>query len=70
MDKINSDKRIADLTVGELQTLISGSVKAAIDEYFENLEALQGQNYIQSISEAREDYKTGKITNIDDIPIQ
>jgi len=67
MDKINSDKRIADLTVGELQTLISGSVKTAIDEYFEDLEALKGQNYIQSIKEAREDYKSGKITNIDDI---
>jgi len=49
--------KISDLTVDELKNLISGTVQETIEDYLEDIKALSSKNYIDSIKEAREDYK-------------
>lgn len=51
--------RISDLTVDELRILITKTVHETIEDYFEDLKALSSKDYINSIREAREDYKAG-----------
>ena len=52
-------KRVADITVAELQVVISDTVNAAMKDYIEDIAALSNDNYKKSIKEAREDYKKG-----------
>jgi len=51
------ETKISDLTVDELKNLISRTVQETIENYLEDIKALSSKNYIDSIKEAREDYK-------------
>ena len=51
--------KISDLTIDELKDLISKTVQDVMEEYLEDLKALSSKEYINSIKEAREDYKAG-----------
>jgi len=53
------DTKISDLTVNELKELIASTVQETIQDYLEDLKALTSKDYINSIREAREDYKAG-----------
>jgi hypothetical protein len=53
--------KIKDLTVDEFQSLINETVKEAMEDFIEDILALSNNSYLQSIEEAREDYKKGKI---------
>lgn len=57
------DTKISDLTVDELKILISKTVQEAIEDYLEDLNALTSKEYLNSIREAREDYKSGSCYN-------
>ncbi len=57
--------KISDLTIDELKELISKTVQEVMADYLEDLKALSGKNYINSIKEAREDYKAGDYKNFD-----
>ena len=59
--------KIRDLTVLELQTLISDTVKAAMEELIEDILALSSEEYLHSVEEAREDYKEGRIKQFEDV---
>lgn len=61
--------KVNELTVDELKEVIEKSVKEAIEDYLEDQEALSSPNFIKSIHEAREDYKAGRVTPIEDILI-
>lgn len=62
--KINPGAKINDLTVGELRKIISEVVAEILEDILEEREALSSNNFINSIKEAREDYKSGEFTNI------
>lgn len=59
--------RISDLTVDELKNLITKTVQETIEDYLEDLKALSSKDYINSIREAREDYKAGDYKDIDEV---
>jgi len=61
-------QRVADLTTGELERLVETTVRRTIEDYLENLEALSSESYLESIREARQDYQTGALTNLADLP--
>lgn len=55
--------RVMDLTIEELQSLISDTVKSTL----EDLLALSSDEYLRSIEEARKDYKEGKVKYIEEM---
>lgn len=59
--------RVKDLTVMELQNLISNTVKASIEEVLEDVVALSSKEYLNSIKEARRDYKEGRVKQFEEI---
>ncbi|NCS90097.1 MAG: hypothetical protein CO127_07375 [Ignavibacteria bacterium CG_4_9_14_3_um_filter_36_18] len=65
--QISQQQHVNELTIGELKTLISETVKETIEEVIENMEALASKNFINSVHEAREEYKTGKTTKLEDL---
>ncbi|HNR43846.1 MAG TPA: hypothetical protein PKH80_01645 [Methanofastidiosum sp.] len=61
------DTRIKDLTVEEFRSLLSDTLKEAMDDWKEDMLALSSQGYIDSIKESRKEYKEGKFKNLEDI---
>jgi hypothetical protein len=61
------DTKLNELTVAEFKLLISESIKDVIENLLEDIEASQSKSYLDSIREAREDYKAGRITSLDDL---
>ena len=58
---------VKDLSVTELQTLISDTVKNAMEEFIEDMLALSSEEYLESIKEARKDYKNGRIKQFEEV---
>ncbi len=63
----NPTTKINELTVSELKALISDSIRETLEDIIEDREALSSKNYIDSIREAREEYKSGKVTKLEDL---
>jgi len=61
------DTKIYDLTVVELKNLISKTVREVIEDYLEDLQALNSKDYINSVKEAREDYKSGNYKDFNEV---
>ena len=61
------ETKISELTLDELKDLISKTVQEVIEDYLEDLKALSSNEFINSIAEAREDYKKGDLKNYDEI---
>lgn len=61
------DTKIKDLTVEEFRSLLSETLKEAMDDWKEDMLALSSQGYIDSIKESRKEYKEGKFKNLEDI---
>ena len=61
------DTRIKDLTVEEFRSLLSDTLKEAMDDWKEDMLALSSQGYIDSIKESRKENKEGKFKNLEDI---
>ena len=61
------ETKVKDLTVGELQSLISDTVRGAMEDLIEDLSALSSDEYLRSIEEARSDYKEGKVKHLGDV---
>jgi hypothetical protein len=60
------DSKISDLTVNELKELIASTVQETIEDYLEDLKALTSKDYINSIHEARQDYKSGDYKDLNE----
>ena len=58
--------KVSDLTIDELKNLITKTVHDAMEDYLEDLKALSSKDFINSIKEAREDYKEGDYKNFDE----
>ena len=61
------DTKISDLTVNELKELIASTVQETIEDYLEDLKALTSKDYINSIREAREEYKAGDYKDYNEV---
>ncbi|MEW6379736.1 MAG: hypothetical protein AB1611_09025 [bacterium] len=61
------ETKIKDLTIQELRDLISTTIKETMEEYIEDILALSSKSYLQSIEEAREDYRQGRVKRIEDL---
>ena len=59
--------KISELTVEELKEIINEVVHEAMEDFIEDLKAISSKDYINSIKEAREDYKAGDFKNYDEI---
>jgi hypothetical protein len=55
------EKKIADLTVNEFQLLINQTVHKVFEEISEDILVLSSPEYLESIKDARQDFKEGKI---------
>ncbi|HMQ78411.1 MAG TPA: hypothetical protein PKE39_12400 [Ignavibacteria bacterium] len=61
------NEKVNELTVDELRNLISNVVQEKLDDMLEDVKLMLDSEYVNSIKEAREEYKQGKVTSIDDI---
>ncbi|MEN4006280.1 MAG: hypothetical protein PQ964_02800 [Methanobacteriaceae archaeon] len=61
------ETKVKDLTVGELQSLISNTVREAMEDLIEDILSLSSDEYLRSIEEARSDYKEGKVKHLEEI---
>jgi hypothetical protein len=61
------ETKVKDLTVVELRSLISDSVRGAMEDLIEDILALSSDEYLRSIEEARSDYKEGKVKYLEEI---
>ena len=61
------ENKVSELTVNELKNLISGVINEKMEDLIEDIKSLLDPEYIKSIQEAREDYKQGRVTDIDHI---
>jgi hypothetical protein len=62
---LSAEKKIKELSVKEFQELISSTLRETLEELLEDKEALASEKYINSIREAREEYRTGKINKLE-----
>ncbi len=53
--------KIFYLTIDKLKNLISSIVYETMGDFLEDLKALSSKDYVNSIREAREDYKAGDV---------
>jgi len=53
--------KIFYLTIDKLKNLISSIVYETMEDFLEDLKALSSKDYVNSIREAREDYKAGDV---------
>src|SRR6202035_925689 len=51
---------VKDLSVDELRAMIEDTVRRTMEDYLEDLQALSSPTYVDSIAEAREDYRAGR----------
>ena len=61
------EMKVKDLTVGELKSLISDTIKDSLEDLIEDIVALSSEEYLRSIEEARTDYKKGRIKYLEEI---
>ncbi len=59
--------KVKDLTVIELQNLISDTVRSSVEEVLEDIVALSSKEYLHSLKEARRDYKEGKVKQFEEV---
>ena len=59
--------KVKDLTVIELRNLISDTIRTSMEDVLEDMEALSSKEYLHSIKEAREDYKEGRVKQLEEV---
>lgn len=59
--------KVKDLTVGDLKSLISDTVKNVMEDLIEDMLALSSDEYLRSIEEARRDYKEGRVKYFEEV---
>ena len=53
------NNKISYLTIDKLKNLIISIVHTTMEDFLEDLRALSSEDYVNSIREAREDFKAG-----------
>jgi hypothetical protein len=60
------ERKVKDMTVDELRSLIADATRENIEDLVEDMLALSSDGYLRSIDEARADYKKGRIKRLED----
>jgi len=60
--------KVKDMTAEELQKLIAETVNSVVEDLMEDILGLSSESYLKSIEEARNNYKDGKTTSLEDLP--
>lgn len=60
--------KVKDMTAEELQKLIAETINSVVEDLMEDILGLSSESYLKSIEEARNDYKDGKTTSLEDLP--
>ncbi len=60
--------KVKDLTVEELQKLISQTMSDVVEDLLEDIAGLSSEEYLQSIEDAKKDYKKDKVKKLEDLP--
>jgi|APIni6443716594_1056825.scaffolds.fasta_scaffold3268401_2 hypothetical protein len=60
---------ISQMEVSEFKELIYATVKQALTEILEDNEALQSNNFLYSVNEARIDYSKGDVIALEDLNV-
>jgi hypothetical protein len=55
------ETKVKDLTVVEFQSLIPDTMRATLKDLIEDVSALSSPEYLESIEEARNDYREGRV---------
>jgi hypothetical protein len=58
---------VKDMSSDDLRVMIEDVVRATLENYIEDLQALASPAYLDSIAEAREDYRQGKTVSLEDL---
>lgn len=58
---------VKELTTEELQTLIKTTVAEAMQEWMEDLQALNNPTYLASIEATRNDYRAGRVKSFEEV---
>jgi len=58
---------IKDLSVEELQTLISNTVRETMEDVIEDMIALSSESFLRSINQSRKDYNEGRIKSFEEV---
>ena len=61
------ETKLKDLSVDQLRILISDAIKESMEDIAEDILALSNEKYLRSISEARKDYKEGRVKRFEEI---
>ena len=61
------EMKVRDLTTEQLRFLVSETVKETIEGFTEDMLALSSREYLNSIAEARKDYKEGRVKNMGEV---
>lgn len=56
--------KIKDLSVDELKKLISATVEESVEDIMEDILSASSRKYIESVADARNEYKTGKCKSL------
>lgn len=58
---------VKEMSVDELRMVIRDTVEQTLEDKLEDLQALSSPSYLRSIEEAREDFRAGRVTALDDL---
>ena len=61
------EMKVKDLTVAEFQSLISDTMRATLKDLIEDVSALSSPEYLESIEEARNDYRDGRVKHLEEL---
>ena len=59
--------KLQELTVEDLKGLISKAVRETMEEVLEDLSAKGSKQFLDSVQEAREDFREGRVQDLDDL---
>jgi len=62
-------EKVSELKVEDLKGILLGVIKEALEDIKEDIEALASDEYIESIKEARKEYREGKYKRLEDIDV-
>jgi hypothetical protein len=60
------ETKVKDLTVVEFQSLISDTMRATLKDLIEDVSTLSSPEYLESIEEARNDYRDGRVKHLEE----
>jgi hypothetical protein len=58
---------VKDMSTDDLREMIEDTVRQTLENYLEDVQGLSSVAYLDSIAEAREDYRQGRTVSLEDL---